>query len=428
MTGQQESILIIGGGVSGLMAAKRLVRHFQVTVLEADGRIGGRILTISDRFTCPVDGGAEFVHGKLPQTLRLLKKAGIEHELFEPSMYRVASGQWEAQGEMIPGWKKLLKAMKKEEEEMPLSQFLNLQFGGPEHAEFREQVKGYAEGFDLADPDQASMKALYREWSATEDELYRIPGGYGQLVNYLEQQCVLRGCDIFMNTVVKQIDWAPGEVVVYTEDGRKFTAQKCLITVPVRLLGDTGEQASIKITPTPEAFVPSLLQVGYGTAIKLAIEFKEAFWTSVVPEPGFILSEEEIPTWWTQSPVTVPILIGWVGGPPAERLAHCSDDEIVATGLRSLAAMFKRDVAELNSELKVSTVFNWKRRPFSRGAYSYSLPGTEDARKHLNEPVADTIFFVGEGVYAGKAGGTVEAALVSGKEVAALIRKKSWKG
>jgi monoamine oxidase len=70
----QSSILIIGAGAAGLIAARRLsAAGHAVTVLEASDRIGGRIHTIQPPgFVRPIEAGAEFMHGKLPVTMQLL--------------------------------------------------------------------------------------------------------------------------------------------------------------------------------------------------------------------------------------------------------------------------------------------------------------------------------------------------------------------
>src|SRR5690242_21363003 len=61
----ETDILIIGAGAAGLAAARELsAANFNVIVLEARDRIGGRIHThLNSQLSAPVELGAEFVHG-----------------------------------------------------------------------------------------------------------------------------------------------------------------------------------------------------------------------------------------------------------------------------------------------------------------------------------------------------------------------------
>src|SRR5262245_2878116 len=65
-----QSVLIIGAGLAGLAAARRLANAgMHVIILEARDRIGGRVNTLRDpRFPIPIELGAEFVHGR-PQEI-----------------------------------------------------------------------------------------------------------------------------------------------------------------------------------------------------------------------------------------------------------------------------------------------------------------------------------------------------------------------
>ena len=71
--------------------------------------------------------------------------------------------------------------------------------------------------------------------------------------------------------------------------------------------------------------------------------------------------------------------------------------------------------------LTASAVVNWKKDPYSRGAYSYDTVGSIEAKKILNTPIEGTIYFAGEAFYEGTSPGTVEAALVSAKNVVEKI-------
>ena len=68
-------------------------------------------------------------------------------------------------------------------------------------------------------------------------------------------------------------------------------------------------------------------------------------------------------------------------------------------------------------------VFNWQNEVLGLHGYSYDTVKTSGGRRLLNTPVGDTLFFAGEALYDGKSPGTVEAALVTGKEVARKIRR-----
>ncbi len=87
-------ILIIGAGAAGLMAAYTLSNAGKkVAILEARNRAGGRIHTLENAsFFKHAELGAEFVHGNLPITLRLLKKAGIRYYPAWGEMWHYSNG------------------------------------------------------------------------------------------------------------------------------------------------------------------------------------------------------------------------------------------------------------------------------------------------------------------------------------------------
>ncbi len=83
-------VLIVGAGAAGLAAARDLsVAGRQVIVLEARGRIGGRIFTHKDPASpIPIELGAEFVHGKSPALWHLAERAHLKlHETSERHWY-----------------------------------------------------------------------------------------------------------------------------------------------------------------------------------------------------------------------------------------------------------------------------------------------------------------------------------------------------
>jgi monoamine oxidase len=417
----KQELIIIGAGAAGLMAALELADDFTITILEARAVTGGRIRSHPSALApLVIESGAEFIHGKLPLTLKLLKKADIDRVAVKGKFLRKEKGEWEKQNDFIEGWDGLLNNMKSVERDMTLADFLDLYYSNEVHAELRRQIISYAEGFDVADTQKVSVKALYEEWSHEEDKFFRIPSGYGSLISYLEKECVTQGCAILTNQLVKQIDWQRGEVSILTERGDQYRASKAIITIPIPVLQQAAGAASINFTPPLDAYVKAAQSVGTGPVIKVVILFRKRFWEK---DMGFVFSEEIFPTWWTQLPDKTPLLTGWLGGPTAERLGKHSEEDIFEKALQSLASIFDKRIEELKTAIVESYVFNWVNDVYSQCAYSYDMPETAAARKLLCTPIDNTLFFAGEALYDGDSPGTVEAALASGKDAAKKLRK-----
>lgn len=84
-----KRIIIIGGGITGLAAAHRLIElskgtagEFEVTVLEASSRLGGTIQTEHhDEFL--LEHGPDSFISEKPEALELVKRLGLEPQLIE---------------------------------------------------------------------------------------------------------------------------------------------------------------------------------------------------------------------------------------------------------------------------------------------------------------------------------------------------------
>ena len=418
----KHSIIIVGAGASGLLAAKQLASKFEVTVLEATNRVGGRIHTIIDGENI-IEAGAEFIHGKLPLTFRLLKKAGLDYQPVSGEFYRKENGTLQVEQDMIPGWDELLKQMKKQKEDTDLNSFLDKRFPGDKFDDLCSFAKSYAEGFDLADPGKASVKALYREWRAESTRNYRIPAGYSALLSHLEKQIVKKGGKIIPDSTVRSIHWQKGKVEAVTVRGKRFQSDKILVTVPLGVLCKPAAAAGsscIEFTPEIEAQRNAARNIGFGPVIKAVLKFKQPFWN---PDTGFVFSDEKyFPTWWTKLPGIAPLLTGWIGGPPAASIAEDTDDDILQKALASLSTIFDKPFHELREELVDAKIFNWCVYSTALGGYSYEKPGSKKAKKILNTPLLNTLFFTGEGLYSGKFPGTVEAAFQHAEEVVKKIK------
>ncbi|HVX51933.1 MAG TPA: NAD(P)/FAD-dependent oxidoreductase [Chitinophagaceae bacterium] len=416
----QQSVIIIGAGAAGLIAARILsAKNAKVTLIEAGNRPGGRMHTVEEGFSADVEAGAEFIHGNVPETINLLTEAGIRYTRTAGKTYRVRNGKQVNNYEQAEGWDEMMEKMHSLTKDITLFRFLQKYFASDKYAALRAQVRGFAEGYDVADLTMVSVFALRDEWEH-EGPQYRVNGGYGRLVNYLIDTCNSNGCSIVTGTRVSQVEWREGVVVADTPNG-KYEGDRLIVTVPIVMLQQPYGIGGITFNPALAEYTKAAGNIGYGDVVKVVIEFKTRFWEKYLKKAGFILSDEWMPVWWTQLPGNGCTLTGWLGGPKATMLKTVADEEILQKSLLSLCGIFGVSIEALQQELTTGKVFNWASNPFSGGAYSYATPGTQKALKILMTPVKNTLFFAGEAIYEGKHPGTVEAAFVSGKQAAEKI-------
>ncbi|MBK0381028.1 flavin monoamine oxidase family protein [Mucilaginibacter segetis] len=430
----KNSILIIGAGAAGSMAAYLLSKAGKnVTLLEARNRAGGRIYTLNDiSFFNHTELGAEFIHGDLPVTINLLKEAGISYRSANAEMWQFRNNCFEANSMVINDWDKLLEKLNELKQDTNIYDFLLKEFPGIKYEELRDSVWKYVSGYDTADPRQASAFALRKEWQNEEpDTQHRVNGGYGAVITFLLNQCKANGGEVFFNTVAKEIKWQDGKVSVFTTDGKAYEAEILIIAIPLGVLqAKHSHTATVTFNPPVPEHLFALKQIGFGSVIKVLFEFKRSFWLDTkiqettnhnINAMGYLFSDQEIPTWWTQVPDNSNVLTGWIGGPAAHSKLNLTDSDIALQGLQSLSVIFKCTVQELKGELIASRIMNWTADPFTLGSYAYDMINSADARKVLNTPVSHTLYFTGEYLYEGAAMGTVEAALSSATYVANKI-------
>ena len=417
MNGSKHDIIVVGGGAAGLMAASELLKQGnRVTILEANDRLGGRIHTIRDAaFKRPVERGCEFVHGNLPLTVQLLKEGNIEYKPVRGTMGRVGNdGEWKTQDDFTVGWKELIEHMNEVRDDVTVDEFLQRNFSDDKYKQLRTSVLRFAEGFDLADTSKASVLALREEWME-EDEQYRVPGGNDQLIHYLEKKCREARGVIHTSIIVTAINWKRNEVTVVTENGQTYYGNKVIVTVPLGVL--QAEVPVINFQPAINEYVDAAKKIGFGSVVKILFQFKESFWEGKKKNIGFLFAETPIPTWWTQLPSDYPLLTGWAGGRQAWALEEKDDSSIHQLALQSLSTIFKKAIGEVEGLLTASHIANWRNDRFSKGGYSYSTVESVKVQELFSTPIHDTIYFAGEAFYNGPSPGTVEAALVSAKNV-----------
>ncbi len=423
---EKFDVIIVGAGAAGLMAAKILCdAKKKVCILEARDRIGGRVHSITkEGFSKPVEAGAEFIHGRLPLTISLLKEAGIKYYETTGELWQLKNNELKKREDFIEHADQLIKKLEKLEHDISIPELLDKYFTNTKYSEMKKSLQQYIEGYDAGDINYASSLALREEWQHEDDEQYRIEGGYQPLLDHLKNMCLQNDCAIYFSTIVKKINWKDDDVEVITKEDTSYFSNKVIITVPPVFLAGEETDAGIYFDPLLPLVTEAAKQIGYGSVIKIVLEFTLAFWETgeyrKAEDLFFLFSEEKIPTWWSQLPDKTPTLTGWLAGPKAKVLANEDDDFILEQALISLSSIFAIDAKILQKYLKASHINNWLADPFSKGAYSYNTITSAAAKKILATPVANTLFFAGEALDK-KSSATVEAALNSGKDTVEKI-------
>jgi monoamine oxidase len=431
----RPDVIVIGAGAAGLAAASALAEAgAKAVIIEARNRIGGRIFTLRRRgWPLPIELGAEFVHGRPPETFGIVEEAGLVVDRLPDARALVTRGRVDESGDLFDRMARITARMRRRGRDRSVAEFL----AGQKRldSEMRAYFKSYVEGYHAAPLDRASEHALSTAGDGPpepgENDQFRLPGGYDRLAAWLLDKA---GKDValHLSRIVEAVHWKRGRVSVATRsarDGtpRRFEADRAVVAVPLSALkAPAGSPGAIRFSPEISEKARALSRLETGDAVKVVFLFRERFWE----EEGLLAGREDrfelnflhareaaVPTWWTAAPAQVPILTGWTGGPSAQKLLEETDRTIAEVALQSLGQVLRVTPARLKSLLVDWHTHNWRKDPFSRGAYSFTPVGGLRSHRVLARPVANTLYFAGEATDADQSG-TVAGAIASGRRAA----------
>ena len=426
--------MILGAGVAGLAAARDLAAaSVKVILIEARDRVGGRVHTLHNSSLIPVELGAEFVHGRHPQLLQIIEDS-------RRPLCDVTHRHWYLENGVVSDshdfWNKLtalMDLMSPEQPDRSLQDFLDSLPNDDATARAKAVATRYVEGFHAASVRRIGVHGLIKANEA-EDEIqgdssFRVLGGYDIVSETLRAEAEAHGASLHLNTIVKEIRWNrnPVEVVCIADKRlQKFAGSQALVTLPLGVLQAKHHQrGAVRFVPElPRQTQAAIDGIEMGQATRITLQFRERFWEKLelagtgrekFSQLGFVhYPEAPFATWWTLLPVRAAVMVGWAGGPAAEKFVGRGKEYAVEQALSSLRQILGVSEESLRNLLLAAHTHDWGSDPFSRGAYAYLPVNGLDAQRTLARSLDDTIYFAGEAISVGHIG-TVHGAIASGQ-------------
>ena len=433
---QGRKVVIVGGGFSGLAAGYELSKvGYDVTVVEARNRIGGRVITFRDMVPGKiVEGGGELIGSNHPtwnayKAQFKLDFLDVSEEDAEAPIF--LNGKKLTSDESEALWEALEKtfnnmlgdAAKVTDPSEPwktpdaealdkrsLGSWIDAQDTTPlcKHGlhTLMTADNGMVAAWQSYLGNLAMIKGggLDKYW--TESEVYRCKGGNQQLAHRLST--AIGGGKVITRMPVRAIATDDKSARVTLGDGRVLQADHVLLTAPPSVWN------KIAIDPVlPPSLAPQM-----GTNVKMLIALKSRFWRNAELAPDMLSDGPVNETWEATDGQPGPgvAMVAFSGGPSAD---ECRGWTNAARNENYLAALEKVYRGIRPSFIK-SRFMDWPSDPFSKASYSFPAPGQVTTQGPILRNGIGRLHFAGE--YTSYAFmGYMEGALESGAAAARRI-------
>ena len=385
MTGlsSEVDVAVIGAGAAGIGAARRLrdAGTVSVVVLEARDRVGGRVHTVAPA-GFPLDRGAEWLHSADRNPLSpMAQRLGFSVHRRPPewtTRLRRSGETIEAEAEWIALREAQSRARRQAAAEPADRSLASLLSPGGRWNPLLDATSTWGNGAEL---DRVSVKDNVRyEDSGTN---WRLGEGYGSLFKALAE-----GLPVAREAAVSRVDHRGRKIRLDTARGT-VTAARVIVTVPTSIIA----QEVIRFDPPlPDKLAAAAgLPLGVDDKLFISLEGAVPGCEHDIYLVGSTTSRETMS--YQLRPLDRPAIYCFVGGRFAAALEREGEAAMFDFAGGELTRLLGSDVRKRMAPL-ASTA--WLQDPWSRGSYSFALPGHADDRAVLAAPVDDRLFFAGE--------------------------------
>ncbi|MGQ0550631.1 MAG: flavin monoamine oxidase family protein [Armatimonadota bacterium] len=441
-------VVVVGAGLAGLAAAWELRRRgMSVKVLEARGRVGGRVHTLRGYFADGqyADLGAEFVDTNHTTVLGYMKTFGIRAAKVPRGTNALFfNGQFKDEdriGEYGAGVEGDLERFDAQ------SAWLGTQvpdprqpWKGPDPARLdrlnldewmdRLQMHPFAKKYNAAwlsgcyatDLRDLSLLMYARDQKVTahvpaEGELaYRITGGSSALA---EAFAARLGPAVELGAAVDAVDHDAGGVRVhYLRNGQAEVAEGdyAILTVPTTILKTITFRPGLSREKQE-----SIERMAYGGLAKVVLQYGRRVWRRR-GYSGFVVTDLPVHCVWEATGNQTGrrgILTCFLGGADAERLGRVSPRERIESALAQIERIYPGSRRAFEQGVSIY----WNDQKFTRGSYSHYSPGTMTAIGPVVALPEGRLHFAGE--HTDMVQGFMEGAVASGRRAAAEIGRRA---